>query len=174
MDPEGSAYDVFFSFVEAMDLDDIETAALRLSIAKSDPGLRAALEAFRITENGKDLQDTLWKIIKRTIEGVEVRGEGKGEASVAAVEVPAAAASVQNPEEGGDPDKFTDMERRYIFTMLISELSKQGIISAVQGSELLSKFNAGDAEISGYLDEYEGARDMENFVGKLTTLAKAL
>ena len=173
IDPSSSAYDVFFGHVESMNLDDIETAALRLSIAKNDPSLRAALEAFRITENGEDLKDTLWKIIRRAIEEVEVKERtGEKEAPPTAAATASTATAALDPAADHDPSKFTDMERRYIFTMLISELSKQDIITAVQGSELLSRFNAGDKGIMGYLDDYERQRDMEAFVGRLTNLAK--
>ena len=187
-----SEYDRLFEFVDKMNLNDIQTAALRLSIAKNDPALRAALEAFRITENGKDIQDTLWKIIKRTIEGVEVSENSNGAAATGGnpagganvpEKVPKAKADAdadadaeaQTVEvEAANPDKFTDMERRYIFTMLISELSKQEIISAVQGSDLLAKYNNGEAGVIGALDEYEVDRSMEVFVGKLTSMARAL
>ena len=55
--------------------------------------------------------------------------------------------------------------------MLISELSKQGIITAVQGSDLLAKFNAGDEEVTTALDKYEEERSMENFVGTLKAVS---
>ena len=177
VDPESSAYDVFFGYVESMNLNDIETAALRLSIAKNDPALRAALEAFRITENGSDLKDTLWKIIRRANEEVDVKesnGENEAAPTTTTASTATTAATAETEGAEADPSKFTDMERRYIFTMLISELSKQNIITAVQGSALLSRFNAGDEEIVGYLDNYEQMRDMEAFVGKLTNLAKEL
>mmetsp|Transcript_25082 Transcript_25082/g.49976 ORF Transcript_25082/g.49976 Transcript_25082/m.49976 type:complete len:922 (+) Transcript_25082:803-3568(+) len=171
-DPEAAAYDVFFSYVEAMDLGDIETAALRLCIARGDPALKASLEAFRITENGTDLQDTLRKIIRSTIEGVDA---GQNVQQTRAAESAALQrerqAEQQQPQNAGDAEKFTDMERRYIITMLISELSKQDIITAVQGSDLLSKYNAGDAEITDALDVYERERSMESFVATLKTVA---
>lgn len=172
IDPEQAAYDVFYAHVEQMDLGDIETAALRLCIAKGDPSLKAALEAFRITENGVDLQDTLRKIIRNTIEGVDVqqgvnvvRQQEQEQREVDKSQTQDVAREDVNAE------KFTDMERRYIITMLISELSKQGIITAVQGSDLLAKFNAGDEEITTALDKYEDERSMENFVGTLKTVA---
>jgi hypothetical protein len=164
---DGSAYEAFFGYVEEMDLSEIETAALRLCIARSDSGLKAALEAHRITENGKDLQDTLWKLIRRTIEGVDANPNKAPPAPKPVAEEPPAAPGAAG---GQDAEKFTDMERRYIFTRLVSELSKQSIISAVDGSELLSRFNAGDDKIHGALDSYEGGRSMETLVGTLKGL----
>jgi hypothetical protein len=150
-----------------MGLNEIETAALRLCIARSDSGLKAALEAHRITENGKDLQDTLWKLIQRTIEGVDADPK-KMQAAPAPAPAPAPAAP-----PAGNPEKYTDMERRYIFTMLVSELSKQGIITAVDGSDLLSKYNAGEQDVVGALDQYEADKSMETLVETLKGIADA-
>ncbi|GMH95540.1 hypothetical protein TrST_g9299 [Triparma strigata] len=172
VDPEQAAYEVFYSHVEMMDLGDIETAALRLCIAKGDPTLKAALEAFRITDNGVDLQDTLRKIIRNTIEGVDVQERVNSVRQKEQAQREVAVETSQPPQaDGADAEKFTDMERRYIITMLISELSKQGIITAVQGSDLLAKFNAGDEEVTTALDKYEEERSMENFVGTLKAVS---
>ena len=65
------------------------------------------------------------------------------------------------------------MERRYIFTMLISELSSQGVITNVQGSALLARFTGGDKSIDTCLDEYEEGRNMQILVEDLKTMAAA-
>jgi len=52
----------------------METAALRLCISRSDPGITGALEAYRITTDGQELQDSLRRIIRRTI--ASLSGEG--------------------------------------------------------------------------------------------------
>ena len=146
----------------------------RLCIARGDPALKAALEAFRITENGMDLQDTLRKIIRNTIEGIDVAQnlkETRAAESAALLQQTQLEVSAPSPNGNGEAEKFTDMERRYIITMLISELSKQEIITAVQGSDLLSKYNAGDAEVTKALDDYEMDRSMEGFVATLKAVA---
>ena len=71
------------------------------------------------------------------------------------------------PALAASPDKFSPLERKYVFTMLVSELSKQDIVSAVAGSELLRRFAGGDGALERALDKYEAGRDIEQLVGTL-------
>jgi hypothetical protein len=50
-----------------MQLSEIETAALRLAIARDDEDIRAALEVFRLENDAEDLMDTLRRIAQRVM-----------------------------------------------------------------------------------------------------------
>lgn len=50
-----------------MQLSEIETAALRLAIARDDDDIRAALEVFRLENDADDLMDTLRRIAQRVM-----------------------------------------------------------------------------------------------------------
>eukprot|EP01036_Dinobryon_divergens_P009492 gene9492-12687_t len=51
-----------------MNLSHLETAALRLAIARDDSSIRGALEVFRESTNEDELIETLRTIARRTIE----------------------------------------------------------------------------------------------------------
>lgn len=57
----------FLDIVEDMNLSEIETAALRLAIARDDDDIRAALEVFRLENDTEDLMDTLRRIAARVV-----------------------------------------------------------------------------------------------------------
>jgi hypothetical protein len=50
-----------------MSLSHLETAALRLAIARDDPTIRFALETFRLNRNEEILMDTLRDVARQTI-----------------------------------------------------------------------------------------------------------
>jgi ABC-type Na+ efflux pump permease subunit len=58
----------FASIVENMNLTHLETAALRLAIARDDSSIRHALEAFRDNLDEDALSNVLRRISKHTIE----------------------------------------------------------------------------------------------------------
>lgn len=58
----------FLDIVEDMNLSEIETAALRLAIARDDDDVRAALEVYRLENDAEDLMDTLRRIAARVMQ----------------------------------------------------------------------------------------------------------
>ena len=93
---ESTAYDVFLAQVEEMSLNKMETAALRLCVTRNDPALQAALEAYRSSSDGEDLQDSLRRIIKVTLK--EVARQQAGE--VAEVPAPLPVATANGTDDG--------------------------------------------------------------------------
>lgn len=57
----------FLQIVQTMSLSSVETAALRLAIARGDSEIRSALEDFKNTQNEEVLVDTLRKIARGVI-----------------------------------------------------------------------------------------------------------
>ena len=57
-----------FADIAADCLDDVEAAALQLCVARKDPDLSAVLEVYRVTGDKPDLQDSLKRIARRTID----------------------------------------------------------------------------------------------------------
>lgn len=53
--------------VQSMDLTDIETAALRLAIAKDDPSVRRAIDLYRVTQSESALKQALLNVARETI-----------------------------------------------------------------------------------------------------------
>mmetsp|Transcript_13315 Transcript_13315/g.13803 ORF Transcript_13315/g.13803 Transcript_13315/m.13803 type:complete len:343 (-) Transcript_13315:771-1799(-) len=57
----------FLNIIQGMNLSHLETAALRLAIARDDPTIRHALETFRVNRNENVLMDTLRNVARQTI-----------------------------------------------------------------------------------------------------------
>lgn len=65
------AFDVeaaFLRVVQTMNLTSLETAALRLSIARNDAAIKDALDLFRVTQREDQLMDRLRAVARATIE----------------------------------------------------------------------------------------------------------
>ena len=58
----------FLNIIQGMNLSHLETAALRLAIARDDFAIRSALEMFRISRDEAELIDTLRNVAKKTID----------------------------------------------------------------------------------------------------------
>ena len=61
-DSDATLAKVFMEVVRKMQLSEGEAAALRLSIARDDVDVRAALEVFKIERDEADFQDTLRRV----------------------------------------------------------------------------------------------------------------
>lgn len=201
-----------------MNLSHLETAALRLAIARDDAGIRESLEVFRVDRNESNLMDTLRNIAKKTIEET-LRGAGydngaldessnpnnndneeeeeESEASAAGDsdvqgEGSAGNESDDDQDDSGDDDDddednddddddddatdgkqlmSTQSARDHIFPILVSELSKENIISFSDGETLLSAFKNGDVVINAALDVYDLDSDMAELVDTLQRVA---
>jgi hypothetical protein len=75
----------FLNIIQGMSLSHLETAALRLAIARDDPTIRSALETFRTNRSEGILMETLREVARQTInatlneagyDGVEDDGSG--------------------------------------------------------------------------------------------------
>jgi hypothetical protein len=65
----------FLDIVQNMSLSHLETAALRLAIARDDSSIKSALDRFRQNLNDKELQETLRTISRRTINDTLQEGD---------------------------------------------------------------------------------------------------
>lgn len=57
----------FVQVIQSMQLSDIETAALRLAIAKDDESVRRAIDTYRVTSNDAALKQSLLHAARETI-----------------------------------------------------------------------------------------------------------
>mmetsp|Transcript_13985 Transcript_13985/g.23160 ORF Transcript_13985/g.23160 Transcript_13985/m.23160 type:complete len:1107 (-) Transcript_13985:207-3527(-) len=58
----------FLNIIQEMNLSHLETAALRLAIARDDFAIRSALEMFRVSRDEAELIETLRNVAKKTID----------------------------------------------------------------------------------------------------------
>jgi hypothetical protein len=58
----------FLNIIQEMNLSHLETAALRLAIARDDFAIRSALEMFRVSRDEAELIETLRSVAKKTID----------------------------------------------------------------------------------------------------------
>merc|ERR1711871_72190 len=58
---------LFVKIVQQMRLSDLETAALRLAIAKNDSAVKDAMEAYRSTMNTQDMISSLKQIARKYV-----------------------------------------------------------------------------------------------------------
>jgi hypothetical protein len=267
-DESASIEQKFLQIVQNTKLSHLETAALRLAIARDDQGVRDAIEAFRATLNEDRLMAALLNIARRTIQDTmneqqqsnDDEGEEEGDndddddddddeqenpyvvvnnrqspaktssspvktgaspaktsASPAKGASPSAAASVpqyqeydyasseedddDNEEEEDDGDDDDDEDdgddsqddgaaaaaaalssngrspskslltsqaaRDHVFPILISELTKESIISREDGAAILKLFARGSPVINAALDVYDLNNDMGDLVETL-------
>ena len=78
-DDDGSSVETkFLQIVQRMQLSHLETAALRLAIARNDASVREAIEAFRLDRNESSLMVALRSIAQETIRNTLSEQEGGG------------------------------------------------------------------------------------------------
>jgi hypothetical protein len=58
----------FFAIIQRMELNQLETAALRLALARNDPAIQQCLEKFRTTLNEDELTRNLREAARITIQ----------------------------------------------------------------------------------------------------------
>jgi hypothetical protein len=193
----------FLNIIQNMNLSHLETAALRLSIARDDPAIRAALENFRSSRNTESLKKALRDVAKSTI------AETLSEAGYDGVE------GDEDEEQGDDNDDDDDDDdddeqdeeednddqdddddgeedeeeedagetadglmstqsaRDYIFPILIGELTKENVISSSEGQLLTDLFEKGDDVVNAALDVYDLDSDMAELVDTLQRVVQA-
>jgi cobalamin biosynthesis protein CobT len=215
---------MFFGVVQRMQLNHLETTALRLAIARDDPAIRKCLEVFRRTRNESDLMASLRTISRDTISSTLQEAGFEGVKSPSKQEVDAEAdarrwinsrdddddgdddaavrggadgeddsgdGSSSEEEEGNnnrhddededdddDDDESEDDEddegdasgglssqanRERVFPFLVSELSKDNIISAEDARTLYKLFLEKNDVLYSALDVY----DLDNNIGEL-------
>lgn len=89
-----------------MNLSHLETAALRLAIARDDPTIRHALETFRVNRNENILMDTLRNVARQTIN--ETLTEAGYDGLQEDENIPGNLSSSQNDDEDEDDEENDD------------------------------------------------------------------
>lgn len=146
----------FLRVVQSMQLSSLETAALRLSIARSDDVIKEALEAFRASRDEEQLKDSLRAIARKTIE------DTLDEANY----------SIGSPDGPTADDRLmgTAAAREHVFPMLLSELVKENLMEPSSQTVLLDMFKNKRPEITAALDSYDTKNDMAELVTTLQVL----
>lgn len=163
-----------------MNLSHLETAALRLAIARDDPAIRQALDEFRNDLSESNLMDTLREVAKKTIDetlneagydGVlEEDEEEEGEDVGVNDQEDSADSDDGNEEEEGQGEEgimSSQFARNHVFPVLLSELVKEHILEPLQGEKLYDLFSQSDAVINAALDVYDLDSDMAELVDTL-------
>ena len=184
----------FLSIVKNMKLSHLETAALRLAIARNEGSIRSALESFRNSSDEGVLVGNLKQIalnmIKETMRDAGVDPEEDGEGSGGGRGVEGEEDSKQGEDVTlGDEEKegtsvgesstgaserlmSTQAARDHVFPILVRELGKEGIIQDWEGQQIMRQFQLGNTVISAALDIYDLDNDMAELVDTLQRVAK--
>ena len=190
----------FLTIVQTMSLSSVETAALRLAIARGDAHIRDALEIFKLEQDEDRLVETLRTIAKATISATmeeQDRKEAAGEESDddddddddsdadsgdddsdEEDEVrnnTQANANTGSPEatSAGSSALSTQTARTQIFPILLNELSKENIVRKDQAETLFSLFQENNVVIAAALDVYDLDNDMAELVDTLHRIANS-
>ena len=182
-----------------MKLNHLETAALRLAIARDDDNIKSCLHQFRKDRSEEKLKDGLHAIARETIDTTlqEAGYDGLEDEEVA----PTSAGSEerewlnQQDDEGsedseeesdeesddesdGDEDEqpgnlmSTQAARERVFPLLISELSKESILSADDARKLYRLFLEKNDVLNSALDVYDLDNNIAELVDTMLRLAK--
>ena len=172
----------FLAIVRGMNLTHLETAALRLSIARDDVSIRAALELFRQELDEEELVDTLRRIARKTIEDTMKESNESGDNTDANADGGEEVRTEDlNDSRGGHSNDGLPSDERlmssqaardHVFPVLISELTKEGIIRDDEGKQILKLFAEGNTIISAALDIYDLDNDMAELVDTLQSVAR--
>ena len=188
----------FLDIVQKMTLSHVETAALRLAIARDEPALKASLHAFREDLDEPALKEALVKISRETISqtisesGFDYFGDDsyKGPSVYSSYPTPPPpdqlpggedyvyadcgddkSSEDESSEESSDAEEESkggsasipispQSTRNHVFPVLISELIKEGLLGASDGSSLLELFHKGAPSVAAALDAYDGSGDI--------------
>lgn len=180
-----------------MKLNHLETAALRLAIARDDSSIRSCLEDFRRTRSEQELMEGLHAIARNTIEatlqeagydGLESEEQG-GEESAGQEEKDwlnaqdedrgdeddESASEEDSDEEDEEPEESlmsTQAARERVFPLLISELSKESILTAEEARKLYKLFLEKNDVLSSALDVYDLDQNIAELVDTMLRLAR--
>ena len=171
---------LFSNVVQRMRLSDLETAALRLAIAKNDPIITSAMETFRLSRDTQGLASNLTQIARKYVEEYDMEEEyGQNEDNDVGDEDDEYLRKLEEEagyrklgDEDDDSDEYSDDEnddlvqmqaREQIFPVLIDELSKENIITETDRGVLLNLFASNNSMLNSALDAY----DVDNNLGQL-------
>lgn len=175
----------FLNIIQNMNLSHLETAALRLAIARDDPSIRAALENFRSSRNTEALKRALRDVAKNTIaetlseagyDGVEGEEEEGQEDDNQDDDDNNEEDDNKDDDDADEDEDADDSEARlmstqsardYIFPILIGELVKENVMSSSEGDLLRGLFEKGDDVVNAALDVYDLDSDMAELVDTL-------
>ena len=168
----------FNTIVKNMQLSELETAALRLAIARNDVGIREALEQFRNNRNDTDLQAKLRSVAGKTIDATldeagyrlvnedvaeDDDNEEDSEGDEKELEV---GDEVQVGGEEG-PSLTSREAREQIVPILVTELEKESLITSSDSKLLMDLFAANNTVFNAALDVYDLDSDMAELVDTL-------
>lgn len=178
-----------------MKLNHLETAALRLAIARDDQSIRTCLEDFRKDRSESRLMQGLHTIARETIsntlqeagyDGLE--DEEKGNADNENDEKEWINQQDNDGDEKSDDDESGDdsddndeqpanlmssqAARERVFPLLISELSKESIISPEDARKLYRLFVEKNDVLNSALDVYDLDNNIAELVDTMIRLAK--
>jgi len=189
----------FLGIIQGMNLSHLETAALRLAIARDDDSIRSALEAFRASRNEEVLMETLREVARRTIsdtlteagyDGVEGDEDEvpNGQRQRNDRDDESDENEERDDDEGDENDEdneddepaeedrglmSTQSARDYIFPILLSELVKENVMTSEDGAVLKTLFDKGDVVVNAALDVYDLDSDMAELVDTLQRVVTA-
>ena len=191
----------FLRIVSDMSLNQIETAALRLCVARNDIHVRAALEVFRLENDADDLKDTLRRIARRMIEQTTSQVEAS-ERIAAGVEDDdddddkdyednEDEDEDEDDEDDDDDDDDDDEEeddeeddeagpqgdgelarRRHVIHTLLSQLMENETLSEGEARAVLKMFLTKDDVLSAALDVFEMDNDVDELKDTIVRLGK--
>ena len=178
----------FNRIVKDMNLSELETAALRLAIARNDAGIRQALERFRADKDDRALQGLLKEVATNTINStLDEAGyklvDGKDEES--GDEENEESTEDEDEDEEEEEEEESDKEdsgnksavmssreaREQIVPILVSELEKENLISSSDSKRLLDLFAADHDVLNAALDVYDLDNDMAELVDTLKRIS---
>jgi hypothetical protein len=202
-DDKDSIEAIFLGVVQNMKLNHLETAALRLAIARDDKSIRACLEDFRKNRSEARLMEGLHTIARSTIdttlleagydglEGDMEAGEGDGEEREwmnqqddENDDEDDEDEDDEDEDEDEDSDEDSEEEeqagglmstqatRERVFPLLISELSKESILSAEEARKLYKLFIEKNDVLNSALDVYDLDNNIAELVDTMLRLAK--
>lgn len=175
-----------------MKLNHLETAALRLAIARDDKNIRLCLEDFRKDRSQSKLMEGLHAIARETIDTtlLEAGYDGlEGEEKATVQDEDREWINQQDNEsdedesdedESGDDDDEVEpailmspqAARERVFPLLISELSKEAIISSDDARKLYRLFVEKNDVLNSALDVYDLDNNIAELVDTMLRLAK--
>jgi hypothetical protein len=191
----------FLEVVKEMHLTDLDTAALRLAIARDDPQMKNTLESFKSTLNDERLKSDLRSISARTITEtleLQITGEDAGENGSDERKTDPADEDEDSDEDDDDYDSEEEDDdddddddddeqqqaastpshidkqaaREQIFPVLMSELLNIQVISRSDSSILQKLFTSHSPVIHAALDLYDYNGDMAELIDTLQRAAK--
>ena len=182
----------FLQIVQDMELTQMETAALRLAIARNDQAIRDSLEAFRSSLDDRTLVSSLKSIARRVIvemlqeteanaEAEEDKGDDDDDDDDDDEEEDDDEEDDEDGEEDDEDDEDDDEDsesnrskmHESIFPLLVHELEKAKIVSARDGEVLMCSFAAKNPTILGALDLYDSDQNLNNLVVTLKKVSNA-